>query len=36
MSKFTEKLEDIFDGDFIITHVVSQIIIFAHKLFNRD
>ena len=27
MGKFTEKLEDIFDGDFIITHVVSRIIV---------
>ena len=27
MSKFTEKLEDIFDGEFIFTHVVSRIIV---------
>jgi hypothetical protein len=27
MSRFTEKLEDIFDGEFIITHIVPRIII---------
>lgn len=27
MSKFTEKLEDIFDREFIFNHIISRIIV---------
>ena len=27
MSKFTDKLEDIFDGDFVITHIIPRIVV---------